>query len=108
MKIRSTLAVLAVLAVGTLSGCFTARVVARGTAGETHSETGFSLLWGITETKSSAIECEYGVQSAATYLPWYYGLLYGITGGIVMPVVKEYTCLAAPSVVAVPMAPAPQ
>jgi hypothetical protein len=108
MKIRSPFAVSAVLALCLFSGCYTARVVARGSAGETHSETGFSLLWGITETKSSAIECEYGVQSVTTYFPWYHGILYGITAGIVMPVVKEYTCLATPSVVAMPVAPVPQ
>lgn len=90
-----SMVVLAVLST-MLSGCFMSRVTSRGTPGIHESETGFSLLWGITSTKTGATECEYGLQEVATYFPWYWWALYGITAGIVMPIVKDYTCNATP------------
>ncbi len=87
------------------SSCFTARVVAQGSPGLTESETGFSLFWGITETKTNAVECQYGLQSVTTYLPWYHYFVYSFTIGIIGPVVKEYTCMAEPNRVAPPPPP---
>jgi len=90
-----SLVVLVVLSTLT-SGCYMARVASHGTPGLSESETGFSLLWGITSTKTNAMECEYGLQSVSTYFPWYWWLLSGVTVGIVMPIVKDYTCNATP------------
>jgi hypothetical protein len=90
------------------SGCFSARVTARGTPEFTESQTGFSLLWGITETKTQAVECEHGMQSVNTYFPWYWWLLTGVTVGIVTPIVKEYTCRAPTPAPAYPQQAYPQ
>ncbi len=76
------------------SSCFMARVVAKGPAGEHHSNTGVSLFWGLTSTESDADECPNGLQRVATYHPWYTWLLSTITIGIVTPIVKDYTCMA--------------
>ncbi len=87
-------------------GCFTARVASGAQPGQTERETGFSLLWGITSTKTAAVECPHGLQAVETYFPWYWWLLSGVTAGIVTPIVKEYTCAAAPAG-APPAAPSP-
>jgi hypothetical protein len=90
-----------------LSGCFHGRVVSGARGGPVESELGFSLLWGLTSTKTSAIECRNGLASAGSYLPWWAFLLSGITAGIVTPVMKEYSCnVDAPAPhAAVPVAP---
>ncbi|MBL9037304.1 MAG: hypothetical protein JNG84_02205 [Archangium sp.] len=91
----------------TTSGCFTARVSARGVPGIQQRETGVSLLWGLTGTHTRAMECEYGLNSVETFFPWYWWLLSGLTVGIVTPIVKEYTCNASPVHAAQPPPPPP-
>ncbi|MDX2014210.1 MAG: hypothetical protein SFW67_28685 [Myxococcaceae bacterium] len=91
----------------TFTGCFHGRVVSGARGGPVESELGFSLLWGLTSTKTTAVECRNGLSSAGSYLPWWAFLLSGITVGIVTPVMKEYSCnIDAPAPqAAMPMAP---
>jgi len=74
------------------SGCFHGHVVSSARGGPTERDLGFSLLWGLTETRTVAVECKNGLASAGSYLPWWAFLLSGLTAGIVTPVVKEYSC----------------
>jgi hypothetical protein len=75
-----------------LSGCFHGRVVSGARAGPMQSELGLSLFWGLTESKTTPVECKNGLAVAGSYLPWWWWLLSGITVGILTPVTKEYAC----------------
>ncbi len=79
-----------------LSGCYHGYVVAPVRAGPERTELGISWLWGLTSTRTNAVECKYGLAMAGSYYPWWGFLLSGITAGIVNPVEKSYACAEEP------------
>jgi hypothetical protein len=101
MKRFSAVALICLLS----SACYTARVATRGTPGQTFDHAGATLLWGLTTTETEALECERGLQSVETYFPWWGYLVSSITAGIVVPIRKQYTCLAPAPAPAVSVRP---
>jgi hypothetical protein len=97
-KVGSFVMVLSIVVLPLLaSGCYNARVVApvQGQVGEgsRHAETGVSWLWGMTATKSEAVECPAGLASTETYQPWWGAFFVApVTAWIVTPIRKEWTC----------------
>jgi hypothetical protein len=86
-----------------LNGCYAARINSRAARGETYNYAGASLLWGLTSTETDANECPNGMAYAATYFPWWGYFVAGITVGIIVPIRKEYTCVATPQTIQVPV-----
>lgn len=96
MYLRRVFAVLLIAVFA--SGCFGTRIrsgAARSNV--TEEELGFSLFWGLTQSDTTAPECQFGMAETESWLPWYWGFLYTITIGIVTPVKKKYTCAMGPT-----------
>lgn len=62
------------------------------------SRVGVSVLWGLTNSNTDAVECRHGMAYTEVYHPWW-GILFvqPLTLGIVTPLRKVYQCAAPPS-----------
>ncbi|MFP2931106.1 hypothetical protein ACLESO_39120 [Pyxidicoccus sp. 3LG] len=80
-----------------LTGCF--RMSVRSGAprsGEVREETGFSLVYGLTDSNVAAGDCKHGLSRVDVSWPFWGPVLYVFTFGLVAPLRAEYVCAEAP------------
>lgn len=78
-----------------LAGCFGGAVSSAAGKGTTESRIGVSLFWGLTTTRTQAVECQNGLAEVEVYWPWWSAMFISpLTAGIITPIKKVYTCTA--------------
>lgn len=84
---------LALVLVASLSGCFRATI--RSSAPEARASStkiGVTWLYGVTPVDDRAPECEHGIASATTQMPFWGGVIMVLTAGLVAPMSIDYVC----------------
>ena len=78
------------------SGCYRAIVRTGQPAAQQQpvSQIGLSFVYGLVGTTTTAAECTNGLAETNTSMPWWGGLVSGITLGLIMPWEIQYQCAA--------------
>ncbi len=92
----NTVRILSLLALVCLSsGCFRYGVSSSvPNDGVQRMQKGPVFAWGLVGQEKLAEECPNGVARSESYMPWWGGLVMGLTIGIVTPWRVEYVCAA--------------
>lgn len=105
-NVLRTLPLVLVLTFAT-TGCFKYGVATPvASDGVLRMQRGPVFAWGLAGRVREAPECPAGVASTRSYMPWWGGLVTGITVGIVAPWRVEYVCARGAATASTP-APAP-